>query len=63
MSATSLATTCKACNITSGGMINIYEHPNNLDSMYRYVSGIEQVRKLYYLFFSKVYADKSYNFR
>lgn len=39
-----MSATCKACNATNSGMISIYEHPNNLDSMYKYVSGIEKVR-------------------
>lgn len=37
-------TTCKACNATGFGMIGIYKHPNNVDSMYSFVCGIEQVR-------------------
>lgn len=40
-----MLTTCKACNNQSNGMISIFHHPNGVDKMYTFVSGIEEVSR------------------
>lgn len=50
-----MPTICKACDIIANGMINIFSHPNELDLMFKFVSGIE-VR------FLNIFFLKKYNF-
>lgn len=40
-----MQTTCKACNNQGNGMISIFHHPNGVDKMYTFVSGIDEVSK------------------
>lgn len=51
---TEMLTICKACNSQGGGMISIFHHPNGVDKMYTFVSGIEDVSSAEHLLQKKI---------